>query len=186
MKGSTLERSHLPAPNVTSHPTRVVIGRDMEGFTGEMPFSCSKCDKAFNHIGDLKTHERIQKERSHLPATDVKRHSIRVVIWKHMRGSTHERIHKEKQFSCSKCDKSFNQSGHLKQHERIHTGEKPFACSKFNKSSNPSGELKTHGRIHKGEKPFPCSRCQDIQSELWFEDTWKDPHWREAICLLQM
>ena len=37
-------------------------------------------------------------------------------------------------FSCSICDQSFAESGSLKRHFRIYTGEKAFKCSICNKS----------------------------------------------------
>ena len=66
----------------------------------------------------------------------------------------------KKQFHCTFCQKSFRKSGHLKNHERIHTGEVPFECNTCKKRFKQIGHLKTHERFHTGEKPFICKACK--------------------------
>ena len=51
----------------------------------------------------------------------------------------------------------------MKTHESIHTDEKPFSCSKCEKKFNQSQYLKTHEIIHTDEKPFSCSNCVNSQ-----------------------
>ncbi|XP_008822284.1 zinc finger protein with KRAB and SCAN domains 5 isoform X3 [Nannospalax galili] len=70
------------------------------------------------------------------------------------KSSPGERPHK-----CSECGKSFIQSAHLIQHQRIHTGEKPFRCDECGKSYNQRVHLTQHQRVHTGEKPYTCHLC---------------------------
>ena len=56
----------------------------------------------------------------------------------------------EKPFKCSRCDNIYLRAGHLKEHERIHSGEIPFKCTKCDKSSSTSSYLETHETIQEG------------------------------------
>ncbi|WP_373691062.1 C2H2-type zinc finger protein [Endozoicomonas sp. ONNA2] len=58
------------------------------------------------------------------------------------------------------CDKSFNQSNHLKNHTRTHTGERPYKCMVCKKSFSQSNHLIKHSRTHTGERPYKCKVCK--------------------------
>ena len=71
------EKSHSYAPNVTKHSKLMVNWRRCMKVThtGEEPFTCSKCDKAYTQIYIWRVKQWFTQERSTLPALSVTRHS---------------------------------------------------------------------------------------------------------------
>jgi uncharacterized Zn-finger protein len=46
----------------------------------------------------------------------------------------------KRRYECSTCSKRFKHKHHLKEHERLHTGEKPYICDKCGKRFSHSGK----------------------------------------------
>ncbi|XP_055911178.1 zinc finger protein 883-like [Eupeodes corollae] len=94
--------------------------------TGEKPYKCDMCDKAFVELHDLKRHKRMHTgEKPHVCATCGKAFSQQNKLARHNLVHTGERPYK-----CEYCDKSFTQRNELNLHIRRHTGFKPYTCDK--------------------------------------------------------
>ncbi|XP_055770941.1 zinc finger protein 3-like [Salvelinus fontinalis] len=86
---------------------------------------CSHCEKGFNHLSDLKQHERIHTREKPYHCSQCGKSFSQVGNLKR-----HERTHiGEKPYHCSQCGKGFKWPADLNWHERIHTGENLYHCS---------------------------------------------------------
>ena len=76
---------------------------------------------------------------------------------KHHISTVHE---KKKPYTCTLCGQNFGTKTHLKTHTSgVHEKKKPNQCSICKKYYLNSGQLKMHADVHSGERPFGCNIC---------------------------
>ncbi|XP_078477338.1 uncharacterized protein LOC144738215, partial [Lampetra planeri] len=125
-----------------------LIFKDTREHTGEKPFKCTVCEKAFSWSSYLQTHQRTHTGEKPFKCSVCGKAFAKSPILK-----SHQRTHTgEKPFKCTVCEKAFAKSSILKSHQRTHTGEKPFKCTVCGKVFAKSSNLKKHQRTHKHQK----------------------------------
>ncbi|XP_078792929.1 uncharacterized protein LOC105353778 isoform X1 [Oryzias latipes] len=129
-------------------------------------FACDVCGKRFKMPYSLKCHKKIHmdRERSFLCHICCKTFHCNRALNSHM--ITHSSEKPEKPFVCQDCGKGFVIQAHLKNHQRVHTGERPFSCSHCGRCFKLKSTLKIHINTHLGIKRFTCTLCGKTASQL--------------------
>lgn len=138
-----------------------------------MPIECEYCDKQFQDVNHLATHQTTcgkklmqhsnaeqggtanNKWGKHACSECGKKFTTKQKMFRH------QWIHRKKTHSCEVCGSQFEKQNELDEHRlSAHPGDSPFTCTECGKSFVSRQGLWEHGRTHAGSPAhFHCDTC---------------------------
>jgi uncharacterized Zn-finger protein len=131
--------------------------------TGEKPYQCVICNRAFSVSSALVTHKRTHTgEKPYQCVICNRAFSLAASLVKHKRTHTGE-----KPFCCPTCQRRFGQSSTLRRHELTHSSATPHACTQSGcgKKFRLKNTLSLHMRRKHSEEPIPQQEEDQIECE---------------------
>ena len=104
----------------TSFSLPNALKRHQKIHTGYQPFSCSHCDQTFSQSGNMKRHQQTHREKlketviAPLMKCKNEKDTLETIKNYNLDATTN------KPFSCSRCDKTYSQSGSMNRHKKTH------------------------------------------------------------------
>ncbi|XP_018044900.1 PREDICTED: zinc finger protein 480-like isoform X2 [Atta colombica] len=132
----------------------------MRKHTGEKPFQCTTCEKAFRSKIGLAQHTATHTGQfDYNCSTCGKGFQCKSYL------IVHQRVHSDlKPYSCTKCSQNFKTKQSLLDHENRHLGVKPYMCEICGRGFITKGLCKSHQKIHSGtdNRQYPCAVCNKM------------------------
>lgn len=129
----------------------------MRSHTGEKPYKCKFCDKAYQHGSHLKDHvlsHHTPGYRPHVCEVCGKGFPIAARL------RSHQRVHKkETPYKCKDCGKTFARIELLRQHLAYKKKGYDIICELCGHKFRENYSLKTHMLTKHGEPEFHCKYC---------------------------
>ena len=126
--------------------------------TGEKPYHCKDCDRDFAYYSHYQKHRKIHAEGGRQQYV-CKFCSKAFLTYRVFKGHVEEHTG-DRPYVCSACDEGFTRKDRCTEHEQVvHGLHNALKCNGCDKMFANQSHLTEHERTHTGERPFVCGTC---------------------------
>lgn len=134
--------------------TQYILTRHIMVHTGEKPWVCDVCKRAFSQKDSLRLH------KCHICNICSEIFPSVTELNVHMTSHVNP-------LECVHCHKCLSTVSNLKVHMMRHNGNKPHQCRHCVKSFVTNAELKLHTSFHDADRPHVCKVCANAFIHKW-------------------